>query len=429
MTDMDLVSRLRDRLRLVLWSLVRIPLALAGLFLIPLQLYAYPLILITVGVPLLLGVMALERAVLRGYRRWAGGVLDAEIPTPYRLPPSRGPVARVRAIATDPATWRDFAWMILNAPLSIVAGIVPLALWLGGLLGFLMPVLWLLNSDEFDRIDYSFITYDTPGSFALAPIAGGLYVAAAWWLTPWATRAHAEVARWLLAPTARATLSSRVRELADSRADTVDAQAAELRRIERDLHDGAQARLVALGMSLGMAEDLVVRDPDAAKALLAEARESSTQALSELRNLVRGIHPPVLADRGLDGAVQALGLALPLPVEIDVELPGRPQAPVESAVYFAVAETLTNVAKHSGATSAWVRIRHADDRLAVMIGDDGHGGATVTPGGGLRGIERRLAAFDGTLGLASPVGGPTIVTLELPCELSSEKTSSSSGTA
>jgi len=410
----------------VLWSLVRIPLALAGLILIPLRLYAYPLILITVGVPLLLGVTALERAVLRRYRRWAGGVLGTEIPSPYRLPPSRGPVAKVRAITTDPATWRDLAWMVLNAPLSVVVGIVPLALWLSGVEGLVMPFVWMFGGRD---VDYVFLYGDTPGSFALAPVLGGLLLAIAWRVTPWATRTHAVVARWLLAPTARATLSSRVRELADSRADTVDAQAAELRRIERDLHDGAQARLVALGMSLGMAEDLMARDPDAAKALLAEARESSTLALSELRSLVRGIHPPVLADRGLDGAVRALGLALPLPVEIDVELVGRPQAPVESAVYFAVAETLTNVAKHSGATSAWIRIRHTDDRLAVMIGDDGHGGATVTPGGGLRGIERRLAAFDGTLGLASPVGGPTIVTLELPCELSSEKTSSSSGTA
>jgi signal transduction histidine kinase len=426
MTDMDLVSRLRDRLRLVLRSLVRIPLALVGLVLVPLQLYAYPLVLVTIGVPLLLGVTALERAVLRSDRRWAGAVLGAEIPAPYRLPPSRGPVARARAIATDPATWRDLAWVLLNVPLSIALGLFPLALWVGGLLGFAMPFLWTFGTPE---LDYFFLYGSTSGSFALAPVLGGLVLAIAWRVTPWATTAHALVARWLLAPTARTTLSSRVRELADSRADTVDAQAAELRRIERDLHDGAQARLVALGMSLGMAEDLMARDPDAAKELLAEARESSTLALSELRSLVRGIHPPVLADRGLDGAVRALGLALPLPVEMDVELAGRPQAPVESAVYFAVAETLTNVAKHSGATSAWVRIRHTDDRLAVMIGDDGHGGATVTPGGGLRGIERRLAAFDGTLGLASPVGGPTIVTLELPCELSSEKTSSSSGTA
>jgi signal transduction histidine kinase len=426
MTDSELVRGARERLKQQLWALARAPLALVGLPLVPLQLIPYPLVLVTVGVPLLLVMNALVRWYLGRYRTWAGQVLGEVIPQPYRRPESRGPLAKVRTIATDPATWRELAWLPLNALLSVLVAVVPPALVVGGLAGFAAPLLWLAGAD---RVDYAFIDGHTPGNVVLAPILGGLLLAVAWWLTPWATTGHAKVARWFLAPTARTTLSSRVRELADSRADTVDAQAAELRRIERDLHDGAQARLVALGMSLGMAEDLMTRDPDAAKALLAEARESSTLALSELRDLVRGIHPPVLADRGLDGAVRALGLALPLPVEIDIELAGRPEAPVESAVYFAVAETLANVAKHSGGTSAWIRVRHADDRLAVMIGDDGRGGATVTPGGGLRGIERRLAAFDGTLGLASPVGGPTIVTLELPCELSSEKTSSSSGTA
>jgi signal transduction histidine kinase len=182
-------------------------------------------------------------------------------------------------------------------------------------------------------------------------------------------------------------------------------------------------------MSLGMAEGLLSSDPDAAGELLTEARESTGLALAELRDLVRGIHPPVLADRGLDGAVRALALANPLPIEVTVDLPGRPPAPVESAVYFAVAETLTNAAKHSGATSAWLRVTYADGKLGVLIGDDGKGGASQPAGGGLHGIERRLAAFDGTMMVASPVGGPTIVSMELPCVLSSAKTSPSSGTA
>ncbi|MFD9737041.1 sensor histidine kinase, partial [Umezawaea sp. NPDC059074] len=378
MTDRDLVGGLRDRVRLVAWSLVRVPLGLAGIILIPLQLYAYPLLLVTLGIPLLLAVTAVERKALGGYRRWAGRVLGGEIPAPYRLPPSRGPVARVRAIATDPATWRDFAWLFVNAPLSVVAAVLPLTVWISGTGGLLMPFIWTFGRPD---VDFAFMDAHTPGAMVLAPALGALLIRLAWRFTPWATTAHATVARWLLAPTAKNALTTRVRELADSRADTVDAQAAELRRIERDLHDGAQARLVALGMNLGMAEDLMARDPEAAKALLAEARESSTQALSELRSLVRGIHPPVLADRGLDGAVRALALALPIPVEVDIELPGRPQAPVESAVYFAVAETLANAAKHSGGTAAWIRVRHADDRLSVMIGDDGRGGAALTPDG------------------------------------------------
>ena len=426
MTDHDLVRDARARLTRAALGLARTPLCLAGLLLIPIQLYAYPLILVTVGVPLLLLFTALARRYTGFFRSWAARVLEVEIPAPYRLPANRGPMTRVRTIATDPATWRDLAFLPVNAVVGLVCGLLPAVLWLGGAFGFLVPLLWLFGAHA---VDYNAIDSDTPGNFVLAPLVGVLYLVAAWWATPRTDRLHARVTRWLLAPSATAALTDRVRVLADSRADTVDAQAAELRRIERDLHDGAQARLVALGLSLGMAEELLARDPRAAQELLAEARQSSTQALAELRDLVRGIHPPVLADRGLDGALRALALAHPLPVEVDVELAGRPEAPVESAAYFAVAETLTNVAKHSGATGAWLRVRHADGRLSLMIGDNGRGGAEETEGGGLRGIERRLAAFDGTLGIASPVGGPTIVTMELPCELSSVKTSSSSGTA
>jgi signal transduction histidine kinase len=169
-------------------------------------------------------------------------------------------------------------------------------------------------------------------------------------------------------------------------------------------------------------------DPEMALKLLAEARESSGAALTELRDLVRGIHPPVLAERGLDGAVRALALTLPLPVDVHIDLPGRAEAPVESAAYFAVAEMLANVVKHSGARRAWLQIEHSGDRLIMIVGDDGTGGADPAAGGGMRGIERRLAAFDGTMAVTSPPGGPTVVTMELPCALSSPKTSPSSGT-
>jgi signal transduction histidine kinase len=239
---------------------------------------------------------------------------------------------------------------------------------------------------------------------------------------------HLRFASFFLAPTRTAELALRVRQLTVTRADTVDAQSAELRRIERDLHDGAQARLVALSMSIGLAEELMTRDPAAAQRLLGEARDASGLALVELRDLVRGIHPPVLAERGLDGAIRALALAVPLPVAVDVELRGRPPAPVESATYFAVAEALANVTKHSGAGRAWIRLAYADGKMSMVVGDDGSGGAVPDGGTGLAGIERRLAAFDGTMTLASPLGGPTVVTMELPCELSSPRTSPSSGT-
>ncbi|MEU5691616.1 sensor domain-containing protein [Actinosynnema sp. NPDC020468] len=425
MTDNDLVHGVGARVGRAAVNALRAPLSVVGLVLVPLQLVAYPMILVTIGVPLLLLAVALTRRYADLHRSLAGRLLGEEIPRPYRQPPNRGPMTRVRTVATDPATWRDLAFLPVNAVTGVACFVVPLGLWVGGVVGLVTPLLWLLGADD---LEFNGIAETTPGSYVLAPLIACLALLLAWLATPALPRAHARITRALLGPTARSTLTTRVRELAETRADSVDAQAAELRRIERDLHDGAQARLVALGMNLGMAEELMARDPQAAAELLAEARQSSSQALAELRDLVRGIHPPVLADRGLDGALRALAMASPLTVEVDLELPGRPEAPVESAVYFACAETLTNAAKHSGATAAWLRLRHDGARLSVMIGDDGRGGAEPTENGGLRGIERRLAVFDGTLGIASPVGGPTIVTLELPCALSSEKTSSSSGT-
>jgi signal transduction histidine kinase len=264
----------------------------------------------------------------------------------------------------------------------------------------------------------------------LVPLQGVVVLLLWWGLSPWLMRVDALLTRALLGPTQRSRLANRVRELAQTRAETVDIQAAELRRIERDLHDGIQARLVALGMSLGMAEEVVASDPEAARSLLAEAQRATGQALAELREVVRGIHPPVLADRGIDGAVRALALRSPLPTEVEIDLPDGPlPAPVSSAAYFSVAEALTNVIKHSEATRAWVRLRHLGGHLSVEVGDDGKGGADPSRGTGLRGIQRRLAPFDGTLELVSPPGGPTILTMELPCESSSPRTSPSSGTA
>jgi signal transduction histidine kinase len=256
-------------------------------------------------------------------------------------------------------------------------------------------------------------------------VEGALVLLLWWLLAPSLTRADAWLARWLLAPTERSRLARRIDELAETRAVTIDTQAAELRRIERDLHDGVQARLVALGMSLGMAEEAVATDPAAARDLLAEAKQATGTALAELRDVVRGIHPPVLADRGLDGAVRALVLRTPLPTEVETELNGRLPPPVESAAYFAVAEALTNVIKHSGASRSWVRMRHSGGALEIVVGDDGGGGADPGRGSGLEGIRRRLAPFDGTLDLDSPPGGPTVLTMELPCESSSPRTSPS----
>jgi len=238
------------------------------------------------------------------------------------------------------------------------------------------------------------------------------------WLVPRTIGAHSALAK------RNSELVSRVRRLTVTRVDAVDAAAAELRRVERDLHDGAQARLVALGLSLRATERLIRTDPDAAVALVADARENSARALAELRALVRGINPPVLAERGLGDAIRALALDCPLPVTADIDLPGRVPAPVEAAAYFAVSEALTNVAKHADARSVHIGAEHTSGRLRIEVSDDGTGGADPACGTGLRGVERRLGTFDGVLAISSPPGGPTIVVIEVPCALSSPKTCS-----
>jgi signal transduction histidine kinase len=255
------------------------------------------------------------------------------------------------------------------------------------------------------------------------------------WLVPRTIGVHAKV----LLGREDAELAGRVEQLTQTRADAVDTAAAELRRVERDLHDGAQARLVALGMNLRTAERLIPTSPQAAMALVAEARETSAKALTELRDLVRGVHPPVLADRGLADAVRALALDAPVRTETDIDLPGRLEPPVESACYFAVAEALANAVKHSGARLVQIRVRYspaprsarlpgavtpAAGVLRIEVTDDGAGGADPSRGTGLQGVERRLGTFDGILAVSSPPGGPTMIIMEVPCALLSPRTSS-----
>jgi len=366
-------------------------------------------------VALILASLLYVRPLARLTRRLAGRWFSMPIGSPYLPVPDvagrdLGPQlrARVRWLATDPAFWRDLLWL----PVSVLAGsvlvILPLAMALYGVLFTILPVL---------GVPVAGIPY--LGALAartlLAGLGGIAVSIAGLWLAPRLLPGYALTARALLGPTRQTELTSRVRHLARTRSDTIDAGAAELRRIERDLHDGAQARLVAMGMTLDAIEQQIESSPQAARALLAEAKASSVQALAELRDLVRGIHPPVLADRGLADAVRALALDTPIPVRVCAELPWRPPAPVESAAYFAVSELLANIVKHARAREAWIDVRHSAGRLRISVGDDGHGGADPARGSGLRGIERRLAAFDGVLATSSPAGGPTVVSLEIPC--------------
>jgi signal transduction histidine kinase len=295
---------------------------------------------------------------------------------------------------------------VTNASFGWVLAMAPVILAWAGLIGC---------------VDYAIVGVSPasrPLERATLTVLGMALTALALWSAPLLLQAYGGLARVILGPREDPALARRVRHLAQTRSETIDAGAAEIRRIERDLHDGAQARLVAMGMTLGAAEDLLDTDPEATRKLLVEARQASGKALAELRALVSGVHPPVLADRGLVDAIRALALDSVPRVEVTADPIGRPPPPVESAAYFAVSELLANVTKHAEARQAWIDIRYRQGMLAICVTDDGRGGADQGRGTGLRGIERRLAAFDGVLALSSPPGGPTVVQLEIPCELS-----------
>ncbi|MFJ3220723.1 sensor histidine kinase [Kitasatospora sp. NPDC086801] len=321
--------------------------------------------------------------------------------------------------ARDRTTRSEVAWLVVS-PVLVMALAGPLAVLM--LLGAAYTVTGPLPVDGIGPLPSRVV------SVLLSAVLGLGMVAVVVFVAPYAVRGYAEMARRVLDQDGRAThaqLTRRVAELTETRADAVGDQAAELRRIERDLHDGAQARLVAIGMTLGTIEHLMDTDQAAARELLSEARQSSARALQELRDLVRGIHPPVLAERGLGDAVRALALDSALPTDVCVSLPDRPPAPVEAAAYFSICELLANAAKHSGAEQVWVDILYRAGLLRITVTDDGVGVADPSRGTGLRGIERRLGTFDGVLAIDSTSGGPTTITLELPCELSSPRTSTS----
>jgi signal transduction histidine kinase len=350
-------------------------------------------------------------------RQLAGEWCGVPIAESYQPPPADPATlhytARLRWLLRDPATWRDLIWVAVNLLVGWILAAASAALIVVGGVAFLVPVF----SHAVPPPAFPGNTKPVLAILGCAMVATG--VAAA----PWLLRGYGLLAARILAPSGQAELALRVRHLSQTRSEALDTGAAEIRRIERDLHDGAQARLVAMGMTLDAAGQIIDTNPDAARALLFEARESSVKALAELRALVRGIHPPVLADRGLGDALAALTLDTPLRIHLASDLYGRPPAPVESAAYFAVSELLANVSKHAEARETWIDIRHADGMLRIGVTDNGHGGADPARGSGLRGIERRLASFDGILAISSPPGGPTAVTMEIPCELSLPKTS------
>jgi len=405
---------LLDRLRLTGESTGRALLGVPSLVLLILTVVGWPLTPVFAGVLILSVVVPATRALTGLARRLSGERLGEPIPEWYAADAHVPRLGRVLVWVRDPARWRDVGWLAFSATGGFVLSLVPAFM-------LVAPLSWLV------------ILVAEPSWLWVAMAVLAVNCLAAWWtLTPSVMRLRARADRAVLRPSRAALLARRVDEVTTSRAQTLDHSAAELRRIERDLHDGAQARLAAVGMNVGLAEKLVATDPAAAAELLREARSTTQSALEDLRAVVRGIHPPVLADRGLAGAVTALAVALPLPVEVSVSLSSTPPAPVESAAYFAVAECLANIVKHASASRAWVSLASdsaggdsaggdsagsdsagSDSALRIEVRDDGAGGADES-GSGLAGVTRRLAAFDGTLAVSSPLGGGTVVTMSIP---------------
>ena len=310
------------------------------------------------------------------------------------------------------STWAELGYALLRLPVSAVAATVSITAWAMGLILVALPAYGRFMPSGGPTIGDTVL--HTRAELTLSAVLGALLLLAAPQLTRGLAIADGALARRLLGP--RRDLAARVTELEISRGRVVDAAQAERQRIERDLHDGAQQRLVALAMELGRAKAKFADDPDAARELVDRAHVQAKEALTELRNLVRGVHPPVLTDRGLDAALSGLAALCPVPVDVHIDMPVRPKSSVEAVAYFMVAEALTNVAKHSRASQAKVVVEgHGyPGMLTVMISDDGIGGADITSPG-LSGLADRVSGVDGRLSVESPSGGPTIIAAELPC--------------
>ena len=401
------------RLAATTYSLAYLFLTIPALALFCIEVTAIPLVIVTVGIIMLLAVVPLTAGLANVHRWMAEQVLGEPVPPTYKPTTGLGVLGRLQRWAADPARWLDLLWLLVASTAGFVIALIPITLFLGIAWYAVFPLVFALTPDGVFDTDLGFMMLDTQAESFVYWI-GAVVFFALWWFTARPlTKLHAQIDRGMLSNRTQ-RLEARVSELSTSRAETVDQSAAEIRRIERDLHDGAQARLVALGMSLGMADELMARDPEAARKMLAEARLTTSAALGDLRSVVRGIHPPVLADRGLAGAVQALAMDMAIPVTTTVTLSTRPPAPVESAAYFAVAECLANIGKHAEATRAWITVEQQGHVLHLEVGDDGRGGADPEAGTGVRGVVRRLSAFDGTLALSSPEGGPTVITVDIP---------------
>ncbi|GEM32149.1 histidine kinase [Nocardia neocaledoniensis NBRC 108232] len=368
--------------------------------------------LIGVGIPALPEAVRLVRPLVSFDRRRAAGYLGEQAVRAYQ-PLTGGLRQRVATVFTDPANRRDFGWLVAHALTGIYLAVFAIALPLSTLAQLAIPAFWQRMPPGQEFASFGFAVDSWPK--AILSVFLAIPVALVTLQLPVAARWQALATRAMLKPTEDALLADRVAALTATRAAALDAHGAELRRIERDLHDGAQARLAAVIMQLGMADQLRDQDPDTARELVRKAQDTATAALAELRDVVRNVYPPVLADRGLASAVAAVAARNPIPCVLDLGEVGRLPAAAEAAAYFVITEALTNATKHSGATAISLALGGTPELLTVEIRDDGVGGAVEIYDGGLAGIRRRAEALDGRMVLTSPPGGPTVVRVELPC--------------
>ncbi|GII78893.1 histidine kinase [Sphaerisporangium rufum] len=365
--------------------------------------------LATAVVTVLASPVLLAPPVGRGWAEWhrgrAGGLLG---------------VQAVQA-AGRPAGRRDLAWALAHVTAGLPLGLAAL-MCLGNLLVALiaLPLWWAFPAGARPTL-FSFFGVRVD-DWATALAGGSVQIAVlgavAWWVLPVLARLHARLCLAVLAPSARERLTERVDVLTRSRVGVVDAHGAELRRIERDLHDGTQARLVSIAMNLGLARESLADGPGtvAAATLLRQAHETAEEAMVELRSVLQTIYPPILADRGLDGALTALATRASVPIRMQLARLGALPAAVQAVAYYVIAEALTNVTRHAAATRAGLRVERAGDVLTIEVTDDGRGGADPAAGTGITGIHRRVAALDGSVRLDSPPGGPTTLTVRIPCQ-------------
>jgi signal transduction histidine kinase len=403
-----LIPLRRPAWRAYLYFLLISVLAVAGVAFVFFAGLASGLLLVTlVGIPLLAGVVLTGRLWNRLYRTLAR-LLDVTIDAPPPFVPASGRLHTVASALTDPVGWRSLGFLALQAVLMTPIGyVVIVAVAMSGV-SVVSPVVWLATGEPFISLGEP---VDSLGPYLLLSAGGVVGLYALSWLMMGLGRAHVWLARAALGPTDR---ERRVVQLERARAEVVDDSAGTLRRVERDLHDGTQARLITVAMALARAEEhFASSDVTRGRELVSDALANTRDTLTELRDLVRGIRPPAL-DLGLGEAVQTLAARNPIPVDLAVDLAVRPSIGVETMAYFCVAELLANVARHSGAARAAVRIDGDAAELRIMVEDNGSGGARLGNGSGLTGLRDRLAMLDGRLQIDSPAGGPTVVTVVVP---------------